>query len=310
MTPEVSVVMSVYNAGSTLAATIDSILAQRQVSLEVIVIDDGSSDETAKLLQEISHRDARVRTLRKLNEGLTIALQIGCEMARAPLIARHDAGDFSHPDRLRLQIDSLHLDPDANLCSCHAEFFGPQGERLYLSNPDDPDVQTGRTGPAHHGSVVMRRHAYRVAGGYRSQFYFAQDLDLWTRLAERGRHIVVPQPLYRASLFPGAISGRHAHEQRQLAELIGMATEARRNGQDETPFLEMAARIRPHESQRKLGRLDAAGAYFIGCVLSHRDPIGAREYFRDALRAHPLHGKAWLRLLQSHLLPGTMRRDQ
>ncbi|MGH7338584.1 MAG: glycosyltransferase family 2 protein, partial [Myxococcota bacterium] len=101
--PEVSVVMGVRNGGEELAPSVESILAQRDIALELIVVDDGSTDGTAERLAAFAARDARVRVSRQEPSGLTAALVRGCDVARAPMIARNDAGDRSHPERLRRQ---------------------------------------------------------------------------------------------------------------------------------------------------------------------------------------------------------------
>jgi hypothetical protein len=190
-------------------------------------------------------------------------------------------------------------EPDAVMCSSFAEFRGPRDELLYTSAVDEAALQGDADGtvrgPAHHGTVMMRRDAYEAVGGYRRAFYFAQDVDLWSRLTERGRHVVVPEVLYRARLEPGSLSGRYAREQRQLARLIRQASAARRAGRDEAPLLAAAAKIKP---RRRGGsrRGTAKGAYFIGSCLQPRDPSAARQYFREAVAHDPLHVRAWLKL--------------
>ena len=91
-TPEVSVVMSVYNGAQSLVRTLDSILAQQAVELELIVIDDGCDDGSGRLLDELAARHPRMRVVHQDNTGLTRALIRGCGMARGAFIARHDAG--------------------------------------------------------------------------------------------------------------------------------------------------------------------------------------------------------------------------
>jgi glycosyltransferase involved in cell wall biosynthesis len=98
-----SVVMSVYNGVNRLHETMESILSQEGVSLEFIVIDDGSKDGSDVVLDNYARHDARVRIVHQENQGLTRALIRGCEAARGKYIARQDAGDISLPNRLRLQ---------------------------------------------------------------------------------------------------------------------------------------------------------------------------------------------------------------
>ena len=101
-------------------------------------------------------------------------------------------------------------------------------------------------GPAHHGSTLFRREFYERVGGYREQFYFAQDLDLWTRLVEHGRHIALPDVLYQASFALGSISGQcSGRRQIACAKIILECARLRRAGLDEAPVVAKAAAIVP-----------------------------------------------------------------
>ncbi len=306
MTPMVSVVMGVFNAGDVLTASVDSILSQRSVDLEFIIVNDGSTDETKGYLDELARTDVRVRVIHQENQGLTVALISGCRVARGKYIARQDAGDNSNPNRLMKQVARLARESEAVVCSSYAEFTGPRGEYLYTSGRNEAELDTTRhsveknnMGPSNHGSVIMRREAYEAVGGYRPQFYFAQDTDLWSRLLEQGRHTVVPEVLYRTRFEPSSISGSYAREQRRLAELIRQAGEARRGGRDESPILRAAAQIRPHRQVGNWWR-QAAGAYFIGSCLLTKNPSRARDYFLEAVSHNPFHWKAWVRLAGLH----------
>ena len=110
--PAVSVVMSVYNGAPLLRETMDSILAQEDVDVELVVVNDGSTDGSGAILDDYARRDRRVRVIHQENRGLTRALIAGCAAARAPLIARHDAGDLSHPRRLIKQKSAFSAAPD------------------------------------------------------------------------------------------------------------------------------------------------------------------------------------------------------
>src|SRR3954452_13603182 len=135
--PDVSVVMSVYNGATTLRETLDSIRAQQGVELEVIVVDDGSTDGTAEILDAAKG----LRVIHQENQGLTRSLITGCRAARAPFIARHDSGDRSHPDRLRKQLDLITSADDIVLVSCSTQYVGPRGEPLYVVSLDGDDVR-------------------------------------------------------------------------------------------------------------------------------------------------------------------------
>lgn len=173
----VSVVMAVYNGAKHLATTVDSILAQTQSEIEIVIVDDGSKDQTPRVLFDLARGDGRIRVLTLPNVGLTRALIAGCAEARAPLIARHDAGDLSHPERLSKQIALFKRWPELVFASCAVDFIGPEDE--YLDASRDGMAFTPMRilalkhippildGPSHHGSAMFQREAYERIGGYR-----------------------------------------------------------------------------------------------------------------------------------------------
>jgi glycosyltransferase involved in cell wall biosynthesis len=302
--PEVSVVMSVYNGAEVARASIESVLAQEGPAMELVVVDDGSTDATPAILDEIARSEARVRILRQDNAGLTRALIRGCAAARGRYLARQDAGDLFLPGKLARQVRAFEAHPDAALVSCGTQFVGPRGEVLYelASDAGDAteqlralDVDRIR-GPFGHGSVLFRRDLYERVGGYRADFYFGQDLDLWIRLAEAGRHIVLPEILFQALFTPGSISGVERDRQLACAEIILECARLRRAGESEAAALARAGAIRPRA--RTIGASERAAAlYFVGVCLRNRADPRARQYFRDALSAYPLHFKSLVRLL-------------
>ncbi len=302
--PIVSVVMSVYNGGDALRDTLGSILSQKGVPLEFIVVNDGSSDTSPLMLDEWAARDPRLRVIHQTNTGLTRALIRGCSEARGNFIARQDCGDLSLPGRLAQQVDRLTNGNDFVAVSCHTQFIGPRDEPLFCTEIDEAHLNQGlrygldghHKGPSHHGSVMMRRDAYVRAGGYRAAFHFAQDLDLWTRLAQLGQFAVVPKALYKARLDARSISGMQALEQRRLAELIAAATRARNAGRSEVEFLAEASTVRPVAHGDRARRL-AQGNYFIGSCIAARDPVAAQKYFKSALSLNPTMARAWIKLL-------------
>jgi glycosyltransferase involved in cell wall biosynthesis len=302
--PKVSVVMGVHNGASSLGSTINSILEQDGVDLEFIVVDDGSSDDTPSILSDLASRDARLRVIHQERGGLTRALMRGCAEARAPYIARQDCGDISLPERLKIELALLESHGEVALVSCATRYVGPGGEWLYDAAVSPEQADHGllaldlRTihGPAHHGSTMFRRDIYEKVGGYRKEFYFAQDLDLWTRLAERGRHVALPEILYQATFALNSISSLHRERQIECAQAIFECARSRRAGQSEASGLSRAALIRPRAQKPR--RMDMAAAlYFVGGCLRQHGDRRARQYFLQALRTHPLHWKSALRLL-------------
>jgi len=306
--PTVSVVMGVYNGADAVVSSLESVFDQENCDFEVIAVDDGSTDGSGRMLDELATREKRLTVVHQSNAGLTRALVRGCSMARGEFIARQDCGDVSLPGRFAVQVRHLRSVPEAVAVTCHTAFVGPRDEPLYVAKISEAVLAAGLTaadgqpcrGPSHHGSVMMRRDTYEAAGGYRPEFYFAQDLDLWTRMVEIGQFAVVDDVLYRARLEPQSLSGMQSREQEELALLITQATLARRSGQPDTESVRCASAIRPVKRGGRAHRI-AAGNYFIGCCLRRTNPLAAAEYFRQAVRDNPWHWKARARWLQARL---------
>jgi glycosyltransferase involved in cell wall biosynthesis len=292
----VSIVMPVYNGAGALPTTMESILAQTLSDFELIVVDDGSTDATPALLAEYARRDPHVRVIRQENAGITRALIRGCAEAHAELIARHDCGDRSRPERLAVE-SALFGDPRVVLAGCATAFLAPGGEMLYTVTPTGADVRSSLlTAPVetirglpHHGSAMFRRAAYEAVGGYHPEFYFAQDLDLWIRLAQGGEVAITPQTLYEAGIDTNAISSRHRAEQVESARIAI----ALRDGGAAQPLLAKAAAIRPKPRPRG-HRGEAKALYFIASCLQRNGDPAWRGYLRQSLRRDPLQLRGWL----------------
>ena len=306
MIPLISVVMSVWNARATVARAIESILGQTFKDFEFIIVDDGSDDGSAGALEELASRDSRIRIFRQSNTGLTRALVTGCAEARGKWIARQDADDWSDPRRFERCLALAEKYPSCAMISSWADYQGPAGELLeVVRRAEDPDEATEgllhrQMGPSAHGSVMFRRDAYEQAGGYRPEFYFGQDSDLWLRMALLGQMACVQESLYHYTLSPGAISGRFSDVQRRFGELGQLCHAARLKGEDESPFLNelmaLSADVR-HKRPEGTRRARAGSNYRIGVQLARRGDPAASHYFREALRLHPLHWRALVRLL-------------
>ena len=293
---KLSVVMSVYNGEAELQRTLDSILAQTERDFELIVVDDGSTDATPSILARCT--DSRLRVVAQQNQGLTRALIRGCSEAHGEFIARHDCGDVSHPERFAKQLAAF--SDDVVLVSCWTKFVGPEDELLFVAKADGEEVRQSLSrasvddirGLTHHGSAMFRRDDYLAAGGYRAEFRFAQDLDLWLRIAKRGRVVVVGEVLYEARYSVGAISASRRREQIALAKIAI----AMRDGADETESLAKARALSESAGEAKR---DAAGAlYFIASCLRRNGDMRYKQYARAALRRRPLHLRSWLLLMR------------
>lgn len=201
--PEVSVVLPYRQAAETLVEALDSLLAQRGVDLEILAIDDGSTDAGPAIVT----RHSQVTPLRCEGAGLVAALATGLRHARAPFIARMDADDVCHPDRLALQVAALRADPSLGAVGTRVQAFPDDavkdGMRRYvdwqnsLVTSFDHAREIFIESPLCHPSVVLRRSALDAVGPWRDGPW-PEDYDLWLRLDAAGFGLAkVPETLLR-----------------------------------------------------------------------------------------------------------------
>jgi glycosyltransferase involved in cell wall biosynthesis len=304
--PAVSVVVSVYNGARYLRESLQSILCQEGVPFEVIVVDDGSSDATPQILDEMARRYPCLRIIRQENQGLTRSLVRACAEARGEFIARHDADDVSFPGRLARQVRLLRECPNLVFVGCRGWLIGPNDEVLVeVTRPVDAALATRRLvcereGPF-HGSVMFRAATYRQVGGYRPAFRYAQDWDLWLRFAQRGQIAYVPDCLYAFRVSDQALTTSRRHQQRRLVATAWECFQARQRGVSEAPLLDQAEAI-SQEPPAPGVRCLAANNYFIGkCLLDRRDRR-AIAYLRTSVRHNPWGWRPWAALAAAYLL--------
>lgn len=289
--PTVSVVMGVKNAQERILTTIQSVLYQEGVELELIIVNDGSTDDTEAIIKEQAATDSRIRLISRENRGLTVSLTEGCLCAQGEFIARQDANDISLPNRLWVQANALRAHENASFCSTYVRHVTKEGIEAIVT------TQEGII----HGSVMMRRKDYHQAGGYRSEFYYAQDIDLWSRLREEGEHIAITDIYYEGLMFPSSISSTKGGEQKKFLSYIHRASLARRNGESERQWLIKAQELSAKCRKARVNTSQYAdGAYFIGACLQEHNPSLAKKYYKEAVQFNTRHLRARLKLAQLH----------
>ena len=193
--PAVSIVMPMRDAAPWLGECLDSITSQTMDDLELVVVDDGSTDDGPGQVCRHSRKDPRVRLLANPGRGLVSALNHGLASARAPLVARMDADDRMHPQRLEAQVGALAARPHLSLVACQVRAFPDDslgaGMREYMRWQNGCLSETQVTSqiyvesPFTHPSVLFRRDAVQALGGYRDG-PFPEDYELWLRMAQAG----------------------------------------------------------------------------------------------------------------------------
>lgn len=189
--PAVSVILPCYNAADTLDETLESLARQTLSDFEVIAVDDGSTDSTLEKLLTWAARDSRFQALSQSHAGVIAAANAAIAACRTPYIARLDADDRAHPERLAQQAAYLDAHPDVAVVSSLVKAFPKkdvrEGYRIYVqwlnSLITDADIRREMfvESPLANPSVMMRQTWVEKMGGYHD-YGWPEDYDLWLRM--------------------------------------------------------------------------------------------------------------------------------
>jgi glycosyltransferase involved in cell wall biosynthesis len=219
--PRVSVLIGCWNNAETLPSAIDSILSQTLSDLELIVVDDGSTDRTPELVRGLS--DPRLRYLPLEHAGISRSLNRGLEEARAPVVAVQDADDFSLPERLERELALLDSRPEVAVVGCRMREVGPGGEELRPRTAfaaGEVNRALLRFNPIPNSCAAFRRELALASGGYDPRYLYAMDHDLWLRLADD--HVILGLDEVLAVRSMGGANVAARRERAQLRETIAI----------------------------------------------------------------------------------------
>jgi len=224
--------MAVYNGKSYVRHAIESILSQTFVDFELILIEDGSTDETPLLLRE--YDDPRIRLIENgQNIGLTRSLNRGIRAAGGEFIARQDADDYSLPKRLARQVSYLDTHPQVGLVGSGSRWIDQEGNKLHDWQPMTDPVDLHQTLlysiPFLHGTFMFRRQCLAdLDGGYNEAFPVAQDCDLLLRLSDKWDVANYAEILYVHRLHKDTVTANCESEQLRCLEIAQQAAIRRR----------------------------------------------------------------------------------
>jgi glycosyltransferase involved in cell wall biosynthesis len=206
--PLVTVLMPTYNCRATLAEAIGCILAQTLDDFELIVVDDGSTDDSSSLIESIAANDPRVRMIRQENRGVGAALNAALDVARGKFLARMDADDRTIPERFAEQITFLDENPDITLVGGWHRTFGAIEGRVDQFPTEPGRVKAGLIfrNTISHPTVMMRRQAFQENGWrYTTDKTIPEDYFLWTLIAQRHKMANIPKVFLDYRIWPGSM---------------------------------------------------------------------------------------------------------
>ena len=207
--PKVTVLMPAYNSEKYIAEAIASVLNQSFVAFELLIINDGSTDATADIIQSFS--DERIRIIYQNNGGVASALNTGLTHARGEYIARFDADDICMDSRLQIQADFLDTNPEYVMVGSDAEYILENGDHLFnfrcIAHSHEGILEKLYLYcPFIHSSVMYRREDVLAAGGYSIHAHSFEDYLLWTQLSKKGQLANLKIPLIKVRYNPSSIT--------------------------------------------------------------------------------------------------------
>ncbi len=304
--PKVSILMPVYNGAEYLRPAIDCLLKQTFKDFELIIVNDGSTDNTQEVID--SYDDARIVCLEQENQGVARSLNNGLKIARGKYVRRHDADDVSLLDSLDKQVGFLEAHPGYVMVSNQQAFMTYRGKiaykfrmphnRFFEGKPWKDvafdDFDPGHATPIVHGTACYKRKEVMEIGAYRPEFIVGEDNDLWIRLLEKNKIAVLNECNYFVRIHPGSATQRHAAKIKHFRKLIVAYSEQRRKtGSDpimrgeavEPPPQEKPPPVKEKNITKARGTLFREDMrYMYSLVINARDWKLAREIGGEILR--------------------------
>lgn len=301
--PKVTVLMPAYNAGKYIAEAIRSVLDQDFSDFELLIVDDGSSDNTRQVIAQFS--DERIRLLEQENKGISAALNAGLLAARGYYIARFDADDICFPQRLSRQVGFLDANPAYVLTGSDAEYMLENGEHLFdfhCKGYSHEEIleKLAHTCPFIHSAVMYRKKEVLEAGSYSLYAHNFEDYLLWVKLVSKGKFHNLPEMLIKVRFNPGSVTIDEKWRGRRFRQLKREIIQRGDITKEEGAALLVI--IKNQETRRI-----KEGSYYALCgkkfLADNYQPAKARRFVIRAIHIHPFRLDNFAMLAVSFLPP-------
>ena len=214
--PLISVVTSVHNGETYLKECVDSVLNQTFQGFEYIILNNGSTDGTARILQQ--YTDPRLRIIHQENLGIPRSLNKGIGLSSSDLITHLDADDYLMPQMLEKQVTFMENHPDIVLCGSRwLELVGEKlSKQIVAFVETDQDIKKSMSlfNPFSHSAVIFRKKTFITAGGYSERFKYSQDYELWLRMLAFGETLILKEELAVVRMSEQSESHKNARKQK------------------------------------------------------------------------------------------------
>ena len=219
----ITVLIPVYNAEKHIGDTLDSLLTQTSTNFEVVCVDDGSTDESLKVLKSYKQKFKNFKVISRKNTGIVSALNDGIAESSGEFIARLDSDDICKHDRLEKQAQFLVQNDDVIVVGSSAELIDEKNRKIGFFPVKDSHEQLLEellkgNSVIHHPSAMIRKSALLKVNGYREGYCPAEDYDLWLRLSEVGKLANITEPLIIKRQTTTGLVATRIHDRDQIVE--------------------------------------------------------------------------------------------
>ncbi|WP_158797194.1 glycosyltransferase family 2 protein [Pedobacter sp. L105] len=286
--PEITVLMPAYNAGKYIAEAITSVLKQSFRNFELLIVNDGSTDDTVKIIG--SFNDPRIVVIHQENKGIAAALNSGLEKSRAPYIARFDADDICNRDRLKIQYDFITAYPEYDIIGSAADYLDVEGCYIFTQHPVahlNEEIQALKytVCPFIHSSVFYKKEVILSNGGYNEHAYTFEDHFLWVNILQHAKACNLSKALIKVRLNPESITIDEKWRTRKFRKIKYSTLKNQRITAAEGLELQEIG-----ESQY-LPKIKEGAYYALCCkkfLVNNYQPEKARWHVTKAIELHPL----------------------
>jgi len=301
--PQITVLMPAYNAGQYIAEAIKSVLQQTFANFELLIINDGSTDDTAAIVG--SFDDDRIILINQDNKGVAGALNTGLHLSKAPYIARFDADDICYPNRLAVQSQFMMAHPECHIIGSATDYVDKDGNHIFnFKGPSLPEAginnSSYKTCPFIHSSVFYRKDSILEQGGYNIYAHTFEDHLLWLKVLKRYKGYNMPESLIKVRLNPESVT---IDEKWCHPKFLEIKFDALQKGTIELAEYRELLNIRKQQLHNNINHEAYYGLLAKKFLWNNHNPQKARHNLYKLLAINKLHFKSYLLLLMT-LLPG------
>lgn len=200
---DITIILPVFNASKYIDESVNSILQQTFKNFTLLIINDGSTDNSGPILERMASKDSRIRLFQRENRGLIATLNEGLALCTTPLVARMDADDWAFPQRIEVQHTYMTAHPEVAVCGSGMVEYESGRLHNWHGYGEEVKIKLLFNCCIFHPTILARRDALLAVGGYATNMPGAEDYDLWARLAENGQQLaVLPNILLRYRIHP------------------------------------------------------------------------------------------------------------